>query len=87
MAPGARFTDRYQVRLSQVGKMPRYARLRHVEDGYDISHAKFTIPQHMEDAQSRPVGKRTEHEIDGSTRFVIIHKQNAASNGNEVFGA
>ena len=76
MTPGARFTNRHEVCLSQVGKMPRHPRLRHLENCYDISYAEFPVPQDVENAQSRPVRKSPEHKIDGSTRFVLFHIEN-----------
>jgi hypothetical protein len=43
--------------------MARGRRLRHPQDFYHVAHADFTFLQEVENAQTRPIGKRSKHQI------------------------
>ncbi len=48
--------------------MPGGGWLRNAENRHEIADAKLSIPQQMQDAKPRWIGKRSKHNIDLSSR-------------------
>jgi hypothetical protein len=71
MAPEARFADSHETCFSQVGQMPGDSRLRGKQDVDDVSDAELAPLEDVKNPQSRPVGKRPEHEVDDVGCFCL----------------
>ncbi len=72
MYPKTRAPRLHQARPSQLGQVPGNLGLRDLENGDNVAHAQFAVPQQAEDAQAGPVAERPEHHVNlvGDDRLV-----------------
>jgi len=71
VAPKPRLPNLDQPGFSQVGQVPRNARLRRLQYLDNIAHAPFPVQKNMKYPQPRSVGKRAKHQVDAAGQFVL----------------